>query len=174
MLRNTNLRRLSIIIFFLGSLWILFQPRPGFVIPQKLINKSRQRMIRTVTRGLLVVMSLLPMNIQRITGESVMSEKTLNIQFVYDVSISMAAKDIEPSRFDAAKDSMLMLIKNLPGYNLSIIAFAGQPILQLPFSDETQAIYDAFAQTTFADFPPSPRFQGTAIGDALLLAIKNL
>lgn len=149
-------------------------PKPSFVVPDRYIHPGRRLRSRSVLILFVVCVVLLPSDIARVRDMRVMKEKTLNVQLVFDVSLSMALQDIPPSRFHAARDSVVSLVSHLPGYNLSLIAFSGKPFVYMPFSTDTSALTKKMEQTVLADFPPTSDFAGTAIGDALLLSIKNL
>jgi len=56
---------------------------------------------------------LLPLQVSIITDKQVIVEKNLPIQIILDVSLSMSANDLQPSRFVAAKQSLISLIKQL-------------------------------------------------------------
>jgi hypothetical protein len=62
---------------------------------------------------LLISIVLLPLDLQFITNKKIISEKILPVQILFDVSLSMAADDIPPSRFVASKEALAGLIKNL-------------------------------------------------------------
>jgi len=86
----------------------------------------------------------------------------------------MAANDIEPSRFTAAKAMVDTLLDTRDGYPVSLILFSGIPFVHVPFSTHTAGVRGKRATTHLGQFPPVPQFVGTAIGDALLLWIHNL
>jgi len=86
----------------------------------------------------------------------------------------MAWTDIQPSRFHAAKASIITLINSLPWYNISLITFSWKPLIYIPFTNNAWAAIQKLEQTTLADFSPTDDFKGTAIGDALLLWIQNI
>ncbi|HBB04820.1 TPA: hypothetical protein DCZ39_08285 [Patescibacteria group bacterium] len=73
---------------------------------------------------LVVSVVLLPLRISLISDKQVVVEKNLPIQIILDVSLSMAANDLQPSRFVAAKTSLISLIKQLDGYQISLITFS--------------------------------------------------
>ena len=79
-------------------------------------------------KSILIILSistiLLPLDYRWVSDKVVVKEKNLPIQILFDVSLSMAADDIQPSRYVAAKDSMIKLIKQLDGYNISIVIFS--------------------------------------------------
>lgn len=95
---------------------------------------------------------------------------------LWDVSLSMSADDVEPSRFDLAKISILQLLQETQDMDIpiSVIWFSGIPLPIIPFSTDTDAISHIIEQYTLADFPPTPDFLGTAIGDSLVVAIDRL
>jgi uncharacterized protein YegL len=101
-------------------------------------------------------------------------DKSLPVQIVLDVSLSMSAYDISPSRFSAAKASLLELIRGLDGYNVSLITFSGIPFVAVPFSHDTPAVVANVERLSLSDFPAVKEFLGTALGDALLLGVQNL
>jgi len=50
---------------------------------------------------------------------------TLNIEILFDVSLSMTAKDFTPDRFNVAKDSLIEFVKSLDtNYNIGLITFS--------------------------------------------------
>jgi Ca-activated chloride channel homolog len=78
-----------------------------------------------------------------------------------DVSGSMRATDVSPTRLDAAKASALSFIAQLPeGVRVGIVSFASEPVtLVSPTADRAQ-LKDAIDGLTARD--------GTAMGDALM------
>ena len=78
-----------------------------------------------------------------------------------DVSGSMRATDVSPTRLDAAKASALSFIAQLPeGVRVGIVSFASEPVtLVSPTADRTQ-LKNAIDGLTARD--------GTAMGDALM------
>lgn len=157
-------------------IWIsyFFNLKPKFILPSKYFDQNKFIIHKIVIASLVVSVLLLPLDLQFITSKKIITEKILPVQIVYDVSLSMAADDIQPSRFVSAQKALIDLISQLDGYNVSLITFSGIPFIYIPFSTDTNAIISKFSNTNLADFPPTQDFIGTAIWDALLLAIKNL
>jgi uncharacterized protein YegL len=56
---------------------------------------------------------LIPLQIKFITDKQIIVEKKLPVQILLDVSLSMAAQDIQPSRFTSAKNSLMKLVEKL-------------------------------------------------------------
>lgn len=96
------------------------------------------------------------------------------VQVLLDISLSMAAIDVEPDRFQIAKDTLQEVLKGLSGDIVSLITFSGIPIMTMPFSPHKPAVLQRIANLRLSEFPPTSFFVGTAIGDALLMGIDNL
>lgn len=118
---------------------------------------------------------IIPFNIWIYQWTNLKKIATLNIEVVFDVSLSMVAKDFEPDRFHAARNSLINFIDSLDtSYNIWVIAFSWKPFVYIPISDNKKAILSKLENMTMADFPPTLDFVWTAIGDAILLAKKQL
>jgi Ca-activated chloride channel family protein len=104
-------------------------------------------------------------------GAKMMTVKKQGVDVIIavDVSRSMLAPDIQPSRLEKAKQELQLLIDKLSGNRIGIIAFAGKPFLQCPLTMDTAAC-KIFMDSLTTDLIPVP---GTAIGDAIDLAVKN-
>lgn len=164
----------SLIIIVILVVLYFYNTRPKFIIPNKYLNSSNNTLFRIVSCLLIICIVILPLNLQIITGKRVVIEKYIPVQVLFDVSLSMTADDIEPSRFVAAKYAVTQLMKKLEWYNISVIIFSGIPFVYIPFSDHTEAMVKKWDKTNLWDFPPTPEFVGTAIWDAMLLWVNNL
>lgn len=98
-----------------------------------------------------------------------------NIMIVLDISRSMLAEDMNPSRMTVAKNSIKTFIQNRKNDNIWLIIFAGKPFLLVNNSNDTEGI-EALLETIHPDFilQEKPWLSGTNIGDALLLAETEL
>ncbi len=90
----------------------------------------------------------------------------IDIVFAVDVSKSMLAEDIAPSRLEKAKRLVSEIINQLASDRIGIIAYAGQAYPQLPITTDHSAA-KLFLQNMSTDMLSS---QGTAIDAALNLA----
>ncbi|MEM6685349.1 MAG: VWA domain-containing protein [Bacteroidota bacterium] len=90
----------------------------------------------------------------------------VDIVFAVDVSKSMLAEDISPSRLDKAKRIVSEIINNLGSDRIGIIAYAGTAVPQLPITTDFSAA-KMFLTNLNTDMLSS---QGTAITDAIRLA----
>ncbi|MEE3147613.1 MAG: VWA domain-containing protein, partial [Bacteroidota bacterium] len=90
----------------------------------------------------------------------------VDVVFAVDVSKSMDAEDIAPSRIDKAKQLVTQIINNLGSDRVGIIAYAGSAYPQLPITTDYSSA-KMFLNSMNTDMLSS---QGTAIKDAIELA----
>lgn len=90
----------------------------------------------------------------------------VDIVFAIDVSKSMLAEDVAPSRLDKAKQLTAQIINNLVSDRVGIIAYAGKAIPQLPITTDYGAA-KMFLQNINTEMLSS---QGTAIDEAIGLS----
>jgi Ca-activated chloride channel family protein len=87
---------------------------------------------------------------------------------VVDVSRSMEAKDVKPSRIGAATAAVRVFLKRVPTrVRVGLIAFAGEPAVAAPPTTDRRLVREALDTIRWY-----PSFGGTAIGDALAAAVK--
>lgn len=86
-----------------------------------------------------------------------------DIVITLDVSNSMNAQDIQPSRLERAKEAVQQLIDKLQGDRIGIVIFAGQSLVQLPITTDYNAA-KMFLNDIQSNLIPE---QGTAIGEAI-------
>ena len=92
--------------------------------------------------------------------------KGIDVMIALDVSNSMLAEDIRPSRLERAKQSISKLIDRLDGDRIGIIVFAGKAYNQLPITTDYGAA-KMFLSAINTNIVP---VQGTAIADAIDMA----
>lgn len=93
----------------------------------------------------------------------------VDIIIALDVSNSMKAEDIKPSRLERSKQAISRLIDKLENDRIGIIVFAGEAYVQLPITTDFSAA-KLFLSSIDCDMVPT---QGTAIGAAIDLATKS-
>ncbi len=86
-----------------------------------------------------------------------------------DVSKSMLARDIPPSRLEKAKHEVASFIERLRGDRIGLIAFAGVPFVQCPLTLDYGAA-KIFLNIMDPELIPVP---GTAIGKSIEKAIET-
>ena len=90
----------------------------------------------------------------------------VDIVFAIDVSKSMDAEDVAPSRLEKAKRLVSKIVDNLVSDRIGLIAYAGEAYPLLPITTD-YAASKIFLQNMNTDLVSS---QGTAIDDAINLA----
>jgi len=98
----------------------------------------------------------------------IIKKEGIDIVVAIDVSKSMDATDIQPSRIKRAKDQISLFIDQLKGDRIAIVAFAGQSFVQCPLTND----YDAaklFLNLMDTETVPS---YGTNIGGAITNALE--
>ncbi len=94
--------------------------------------------------------------------------KGIEIIIALDVSNSMMANDIKPSRLQSAKRAISKLLERLNNDKIGLIVFAGDAYIQIPITTDYSAT-DLFLESVNTGIVPK---QGTAIGAAIELG-KN-
>ncbi len=97
-------------------------------------------------------------------------QKGVDIVIAVDVSQSMLAADIQPSRLERAKRKISDLLGMLDGDRVGLLAFAGVGFVQCPLTTDYAAV-KMFLDYIDPDLIPVP---GTALTDAIELATKSL
>src|SRR6185437_387668 len=96
-------------------------------------------------------------------GNQKINRKGTDLMIALDVSKSMLAQDIQPSRLERAKQLISTLINNSPEDRVGLVIFAGRAYLQMPLTIDHEAAKMYLAAATPDDVPT----QGTVISDAL-------
>jgi Ca-activated chloride channel family protein len=129
--------------------------------PESSLSKKNLKFILSLVAVLLLAIAMIDPEIGSHL-ESV-ERKGSDIVICLDVSNSMNAQDISPSRLERAKEDIEKLIGELQGDRIGIVVFAGEPFVQLPLTTDYGAA-KMFLQTINTNMVP---VQGTSIGTAL-------
>jgi len=99
----------------------------------------------------------------------------IDIEIVMDLSYSMIADDITPTRLEVAKSMFIEFIDEITSDRVGLILFSGKPFQSVPLSYDYEFLQD-FVSDIEIDIieQTNPLLQGTAIGDALILASDTL
>ena len=93
----------------------------------------------------------------------------IDVYILLDVSLSMQAQDIKPSRLEKAKHEIAKLIHKLRGDRIGLIVFSGEAFVQFPLTTDYSAA-NLFLSAVDVNTVPQP---GTAIGPAIKLAVRS-
>ncbi|HVB03613.1 MAG TPA: VWA domain-containing protein [Chitinophagaceae bacterium] len=96
------------------------------------------------------------------------TRKGVDVVIALDVSKSMLAQDIQPSRLDRAKQLIMRLMDHMNNDRIGLLVFAGKAYLQMPLTVDFTAAR-MYLNTVTPDMVPTP---GTAIATAINTANK--
>lgn len=132
-------------------------------------SRGRQifKLILVITAIVLIVLALV--RPQMGTKLEEVQREGVDIFVALDVSYSMLAEDIKPSRLEKAKHEIATFLNKLQGDRIGLIAFAGEAFVQCPLTLDYGAAR-IFLDIMDPQLIPEP---GTAIGDAISMAIKS-
>lgn len=93
-----------------------------------------------------------------------------DVMVALDVSLSMAAQDVAPSRLTAAKEQILTLIDHLQGDRIGLVVFAGEAALRFPTTHDYNAA-KLLVRAVELDSAPTP---GSALAGGVRTAVQAL
>jgi Ca-activated chloride channel family protein len=102
---------------------------------------NKKRRLKTVLQVLAVFFFVLALARPQL-GESQQQVKSEGVEIIFavDVSESMMAEDVKPSRLAQAKAELSRLIDLMPGNKVGVVAFAGSAVLMSPLTNDPGAI----------------------------------
>ncbi|MDE2038768.1 MAG: VWA domain-containing protein [Elusimicrobia bacterium] len=107
---------------------------------------------------------------QRVTSSLGASGQGIDIMLLLDMSPSMAANDVDPSRAEAAKQTARRFVLARAQDRIGLVAFGGASELLCPLTLD----YDALLSQLAALSPGMTMVDGTAIGDGIISAVNHL
>ncbi|NOZ82981.1 MAG: VWA domain-containing protein [Euryarchaeota archaeon] len=117
--------------------------------------------LRLIAFALLVVALAEPVSVVKVksTGS--------DIVLAIDVSESMSATDLKPSRIEAAKSSAIVFAAQIGGGDrVGVVSFAGAPHVVVPLTSDLDEVIDGIRGIGLGKEP------GTALGDAIMSAVS--
>lgn len=128
---------------------------------------SRNFLIKFVLIGVVFLLLILGMANPRARGTSEnITRQGVDVMIVLDVSKSMLATDVKPSRLDKAKQLLYRLVDKLPNDRLGLILFAGRSYMQMPLTPDHGAAKMYISEAS----PNAVPTQGTDFAEALQMA----
>lgn len=103
------------------------------------------------------------------TKKEEVKRQGIEVMIALDISNSMMAQDVIPSRLDKSKQILSQLIDNMENDKVGLVVFAGEAFIQLPITVD----YVSAKMFLSSISPKLIARQGTAIGSALELAVKS-
>lgn len=100
-------------------------------------------------------------------GTEKVPRERATVVMVVDVSLSMSAEDVAPSRLEAARQAAVEFVQELPdSFNVAVVAMSGKPTIAIPPTTDRGATERAIGALTLDS--------GTAIGDAITTAMRAI
>ena len=158
-----------LIALFLGVLWWKKRKQKQFADGSLLNRLSPERSVfKSVLKLIMICLGLTFLIIALVnpkmgTKLETIKRQGVDIVFALDVSKSMLAEDIKPSRLAKAKQIITRIIDNLGSDRIGIIIYAGNSYPLLPITTD-HAAAKMFLQNANPDMVSS---QGTAINEAI-------
>jgi Ca-activated chloride channel family protein len=116
----------------------------------------------------LLAIAALCVGVARPQRTTLVPKDRATVILVVDVSRSMEAKDVKPSRIGAATAAVRVFLDKVPDrVQVGLIAFAGDPAVAAPPTADHDLVREALDTLQWY-----PSFGGTAIGDALAEAVR--
>ena len=103
------------------------------------------------------------------TKKETMLTKGVEVVVALDISNSMMAEDITPSRLDKAKRLISRMMTQASGNKFALIVYAGDAFVQMPITDDQVSANMFLNQIT----PSLIKRQGTNVGEAIDLACRS-
>jgi Ca-activated chloride channel homolog len=159
----------------LAALYLYLERRPPryamtFTNVDLLLAVSRGRAIRRYLPPALALLALaaLCIALARPHRSTLVPSDQAEVVLVVDVSGSMQAKDVKPTRLGAAQAAVRMFLDRVPKkVKVALIAFAGDPQVAAPPTTDRDLVRQALDSLGYFS-----GFGGTAIGDALAAAVE--
>lgn len=99
----------------------------------------------------------------------VKSNEGVDIMMVVDVSLSMLARDLKPTRLDALKQVAEDFISKRPSDRIGIVIYSGSAVTKVPLTTDKSVLKNAVQDLNMDGLSP-----GTAIGVGLATGINHL
>jgi Ca-activated chloride channel family protein len=127
-------------------LWYIFgRERIGTIHPNPLISKHLKtpRIIwglwffrLLIISGLIAILA--GVSVTRLT--TTQEHPPQDIMIVFDLSLSMRAEDVSPSRISVAREVVRQFVRSRSADQIGLIVFAGKPFVSVPFSTDRSGL----------------------------------
>jgi Ca-activated chloride channel family protein len=133
------------------------------LLPNMLTSKpGRRRFVPLVL--FLVGLTLLLAGFARPEATLTVPREGATVVLALDVSGSMAAKDVKPTRLAAADAAMAQFVKDLPSkYRVALVTFSSRPTVKVPPTYDHKLILQAL--------PTKTELEGSAVADGAATAV---
>ncbi|SDC69536.1 VWA domain-containing protein [Niabella drilacis] len=112
---------------------------------------------------------LCTMSLRKPGGNDGIQRKGIDVVFALDLSKSMLAQDVKPSRLLFAKQFISKMMDAMPNNRVGLVWFAGKAYIQMPISADHSSA-QMYVNDASPDVVP---VKGTVIGDALEESLRS-
>lgn len=107
---------------------------------------------------------------QKVLKHEIPPTEGVDIMLVTDTSLSMGAEDLQPNRLEAAKKAAEEFVYKRKNDRIGIVVFGGVAFLSCPLTLDHQAVIGFLRRIQLG----MTKSDGTAVGDAILVALNHL
>jgi Ca-activated chloride channel homolog len=162
-----------VVAFFLFNLYWKRKQQAAFadvvlfekLSPEQSVFKSSLKLLITIAAISMVIIALV--NPKMGTKMETVKRQGIDIVFAIDISKSMLAQDIAPSRLEKTKQLVSQIINQLGNDRVGIVGYAGSAYPVLPMTTD-YSIAKMYLQSMNTNMVSS---QGTAFNDAIKLSV---
>lgn len=162
-----------VVVFFLFNLYWKRKQQAAFadtalfekLSPEQSVFKSSLKLLITILAISMVIIALV--NPKMGTKMETVKRQGIDIVFAIDISKSMLAEDIAPSRLEKTKQLVSQIINELGNDRVGIVGYAGSAYPVLPMTTD-YSIAKMYLQSMNTNMVSS---QGTAFNDAIKLSV---
>jgi Ca-activated chloride channel family protein len=154
-----------------GYLWLQRRPAryavifPNLTVLQSVVHRERAWRRHLVATLLVAAIALLCVGVARPQMALEVPDERATVVLALDVSGSMRARDVKPTRLDAARTAIEGFLERLPKeVRVGLILFSAEPYVAAPPTHDRSLVLDGLAYAL-------PQF-GTAIGDSVVRAAE--
>jgi Ca-activated chloride channel homolog len=156
-----------------GYVWLLRRRRrdtmafTNLELLERVAPKRPGRWRHLPAVALILALTLLTVALAGPTAEARVPRNRATVMLVIDVSLSMQATDVEPTRLAAAQAAAKSFADQLtPGVNLGLVAFAGTAAVLVSPTTDREAVKQAVDTLRLSE--------STATGEAILAAMSSI
>ena len=142
----------------------------GFVGKSGILSKLRHLLflLRLAAVSLIIVAMARPRTVDVSTRTS--SNRGIDIVMAVDISASMLARDLKPTRLEATKEVAKEFIEGRPGDRFGLVVYAGESYTKTPITSDKSIVLDALEDIEYNNILQN----GTAIGSGLATSVNRI
>jgi Ca-activated chloride channel family protein len=137
------------------------------LLPPHAFGRRLTKVVITLTAICLLTIGLADLRWGKTSRE--VPQKGIEVMFVLDVSRSMLADDVSPSRLSRAKHQIKDMVEEMAGDRVGLVVFSGEAKQQIPLTRH----YHDFKQQLDEVGPYNVELGGSRLGDAIALATEG-